>query len=291
MGVFLVITAYVLWAFFPLYFKQMAAVNSFDLLAFRTVFSLVSVFPFLLLCGKWKEFTRQFRSWKTIGMIFLAAVLVSFNWLIFIILVNNGYAIEASLGYYINPLFTVLLGLVFFGERFGKLQWTSLAFAVAGVTILTIGTGSPPWGALCVAISFGLYGMMKKIARTDSLTSLSVEMVLIQPIAISYIYYTDAVSSVWSVDPRMFAWLFGCGVLTSLALLIYGAGARKVKMSTLGICQFITPTGQFLTAVLIFKEPMPPARWFCFALIWIALLLFSLDSMRDEQSKSTFRGE
>ena len=283
-GLFLVIAAYLMWGFFPLYFRQMAAVSPVDILVFRTLFTLVSVFPVAILCGKRREIIRQFRSPRNLGMLFVSALLVSVNWLLFIILVNTGHTLQASLGYYFNPLLTVLFAMIFFGERFGKLQWTSIAVAALGVAVFTVGVGSFPWGALSVAVTFGLYGVMKKISPTDSLTSLTVETMLLLPFVLLYLGWNDSVRILWSADPWQFPWLFGCGVLTTLTLLMYGAAALRVKLSTLGLCQYITPTGQFLTAVMIFREPMLRAQWYCFGLIWIALVLFTVDSLRTEKS-------
>lgn len=288
-GFILLVTAYLIWGFFPLYFKQMEAVPPMDILMFRTLFTLVCVLPIALLVGRGREILKQLRSPRNLGKLLVSALLVSVNWLLFIILVNTGHTLQASLGYYVNPLLTVLFAMLFFGERFGKLQWTSLGFAVVGVTIFALGVGSLPWGALSVATTFGLYGVMKKISPTDSLTSLTLETALLMPIVCVYIGYHDSFHSVYEIDPRQFFWLFGCGALTALTLLLYGAGALRSKLSTVGLCQYITPTGQFLTAVLVFREPMLRAQWYCFGLIWIALALFTIDSLRSEESKSTYR--
>lgn len=288
-GPALIIAAYLMWGFFPLYFKQMDKVPALDILMFRTLFTLVSVLPMAFLCGKGRELLRQLKTPRNLGMLFVNALLVSTNWLIFILLVNNNHTLQASLGYYINPLLTVLFALIFFRERFGKLQWVSIGIATVGVLIFAVGVGTFPWGALAVATTFGLYGVMKKICPTDSLTSLTVETLLLMPFVFLYIVCNDSVRSVWQIDPWQFLWLFGCGVLTGFTLLLYGAGALRVKLSTLGICQYITPTGQFLTAVLVFREPMSTPQWYCFGLIWIALLLFTIDSLRDEKTKSTYK--
>ena len=279
-GIVLIILAYLLWAFFPLYFKQMEAVNPFDILAFRTLFALLSVFPVLLWSGQLKTFLKQFRSPKNIGLLLCTGLLVSVNWLIFIILVNTGHTLDASLGYYVNPLLTVLLAMIFFRERFGKLQWTSLVIASIGVTVFAIGVGRLPWGGLAAATTFALYGMMKKLSPTDALTSLTMETLLLMPIVLGYLTWNRSVQTVWNIDPTQFLWLIGCGVLTTITLVLYGAAALKVKLSTIGLCQYITPCGQFLTAVFVFKEPMLPAQWSCFGLIWIALILFTIDSLR-----------
>lgn len=287
-GLLLILAAYSIWGLFPLYFKQMAAVPALDILVFRTLYAFLSLLPLVWMCGKKKELLRQFRTPRNLGMLFINAVLVSVNWLIFILLVNNGYTLQSSLGYYINPLLTVFLAMVFFRERFGKLQWASIGIASSGVLIFALGVGTLPWGALSVAATFGLYGLMKKICPTDSLTSLTIETLLLMPLVLGYILWNDSVRAVWAIDPWQHLWLFGCGELTALTLLLYGAGATRVKLSTLGLCQYITPTGQFLTAVLVFKESMLPAQWYCFALIWVALLLFTIDSLRREESKSTY---
>lgn len=288
-GLLLIIAAYSMWGLFPLYFRQMSPISAYDILAFRTLFTLISVLPIALLCGRGKEIVRQLRTPRNLGMLFVNALLVSVNWLIFIILVNSGHTLQSSLGYYINPLLTVCLALLFFRERFGKLQWASIAVAAVGVLVFAIGIGTLPWGALAVATTFGLYGLMKKICPTDSLTSLTIETMLLVPFVAAYIMCNDSFRTVWNIDPRQYFWLFGCGALTATTLLLYGAGALRVKLSTLGLCQYITPTGQFLTAVLVFREPMLPAQWCCFSLIWIALILFTVDSLRRPESKSTFK--
>ncbi len=290
-GTLLIITAYSLWGFFPLYFRQMSSVSAMDILVFRTLFALLHVLPLTLACGKGNELFRQLATPRNLGMLMVNALLVSVNWLIFIVLVNTGNTLQASLGYYINPLLTVFLALLVFRERFGKFRWASIGVAALGVLIFALKVGTLPWGALSVAVTFGLYGLMKKICPTDSLTALTIETLLLTPFVFFYILYTGSVQTVWAVDPRQFLWLFGCGTLTALTLLLYGAGALRVKLSTLGLCQYITPTCHFLTAVLVFKEPMAPAQWVCFGLIWVALILFTIDSLRNEDSKSTFRAE
>lgn len=290
-GVALIISAYVMWAFFPLYFRQMEAVAPLDILAFRTLFALLSVLPLVFLLGKREEFFRQFRSLKNLGMLFLNAVLISLNWLIFIILVNTGHTIQASLGYYINPLITVFFAMLFFHERFGKLQWASIVIAAIGVAVFTFGVGSFPWGGFAAAMTFAFYGLMKKLCPTDPLTSLAMETLLLMPFVLGFLIVNDSTRAVWNIDPKLFLWLFGCGILTTTTLVLYGAAALRVKLSMIGLCQYITPSGQFLTAVFIFHEEMDPARWYCFALIWVALVLFTIDSLRNEESKSTYKGK
>ena len=288
-GLLLILAAYSIWGLFPLYFRQMSPVSVYDILAFRTLFTLISVLPMALFCGRGKEIAKQFRTPRNLGMLFTNGLLVSLNWLVFIILVNSGHTLQSSLGYYVNPLLTVCLALIFYREQFGKLQWASIGIASVGVLVFAIGIGTLPWGALAVATTFGLYGLMKKICPTDSLTSLTMETLLLMPFVITYIVYNDSLHTVWAIDPRQYLWLFGCGILTALTLLLYGAGALRVKLSTLGLCQYITPTGQFLVAVLIFREPMLSAQWCCFSLIWVALILFTMDSLRRPESKSTFK--
>lgn len=283
-GLLLIVSAYAIWGLFPLYFRQMGAISPYDILAFRTFFTLVSVLPIAIACGRGKEIVRQFQNRRNLGMLFVNAILISVNWLIFIILVNTGHTLQSSLGYYFNPLLTICLALVFFGERFGKLKWASIAIALTGVLIFAFGVGTLPWGALAVATTFGLYGLMKKICPTDSLTSLTIETLLLMPFVIGFVISNGSIREVWAIDPWQFLWLFGCGILTGVTLLLYGAGALRVKLSTLGLCQYITPTGQFLTAVLIFHETMLPAQWICFGLIWIALVLFTIDSLRNPKT-------
>ena len=271
--------AFALWGIFPLYFRQIASVPSGEILVHRIVWSLVFVLVVLTLRRQWAWVKPVMRSPKVLLAFAASAVLLSVNWLTYIWAVNSGHVIEASLGYFINPLVNVLLGYTVLHERLRPVQWLALGIAGAGVLWLAVLAGHPPWIALALAASFGAYGLMRKVASLGALEGLTLETLLLAPIAI-------AVLGAWmwqgtSVFPAPEAgtnlWLIAAGPITAVPLLLFAAGARQISLTTLGLLQYIGPTIQLAIGLWIFHEPFSAKRLMGFALIWAALALYSAE--------------
>ena len=271
------VSAYLMWGLFPLYWPLLKPLGALEILAHRVVWSLGVVVSLLAFTGKlgWlRTATRSKLGWLT-----LAAVLVSFNWLLYIWAVNAGHVVETSLGYFINPLISVLLGVFVLGEKLRRGQWLALGGAFIAVLVLSYDYGRPPWIALGLAPSFALYGLVKKRAGVGAVESLSFETgVLVLP-ALLYLVSLE-LSGTGAFGHLPFsgeALLVGAGVLTALPLVCCGAAANRVPLSTLGVLQYFAPTLQFLCGVLVFHEQMSELRWVGFGLIWLSLIGFAVE--------------
>lgn len=278
-GILYAASAYVLWGLFPLYFMHLAAVPVTEVLVHRIVWSLVFVLALLGGRRHWGWLAPALRQPRVLGAFALSALLLSCNWLTYIWAVSNGHVIDASLGYFITPLVHVLLGYTVLHERPRRLQWAALALATLGVIWLTALTGKLPWIALVLAASFGVYGLLRKIAVLGALEGLTLETLLLAPPALI------ALALWWGRGPASFpaaelstnALLIGVGPLTAVPLLLFAAGARRIPMTTLGLLQYIGPTIQFGLGVWLFNEPFGGQRLVGFGLIWAALALYSAD--------------
>jgi chloramphenicol-sensitive protein RarD len=228
---------------------------------------------------------------RTRWLLTAAAALITINWGTYIYGVNSNHVVETSLGYFINPLVSVLIGVVVLGERLRRLQWVAIGIATAGVLALTVEYGRPPYIALVLAFSFGTYGLMKKKANAGAMESLVVETTIASPVALAYIIFlTASGASTFGHDTPWHPLLIvGTGVITVLPLLCFGGAATRIPLSTLGLMQYITPTVQFLLGVLFFEEPMPPMRWACFGLIWLSLVLFTFETLRNRRRQLRVR--
>ena len=273
------VSAYLMWGLFPLYWPLLKPLGALEILAHRVVWSLVVVVTLLAFSGKlrWLRTTSRSKlAWLT-----LAAVLVSFNWLLYIWAVNAGHVVETSLGYFINPLISVLLGVFVLGERLRRGQWLALGGAFIAVLVLSYDYGHPPWIALGLAPSFALYGLVKKRAGVGAVESLSFETgVLFMP-ALLYLVFLElrGVGSFGHLPFSGEALLIGAGILTALPLVCFGAAANRVPLSTLGVLQYFAPTLQFLCGVLVFHEQMSELRWVGFGLIWLSLVGFAIEGL------------
>ena len=278
-GVLWGVSAYLMWGLFPLYWPLLKPLGALEILAHRVVWSLVVVVTLLAFSGKlrWLRTTSRSKlAWLT-----LAAVLVSFNWLLYIWAVNAGHVVETSLGYFINPLISVLLGVFVLGERLRRGQWLALGGAFIAVLVLSYDYGHPPWIALGLAPSFALYGLVKKRAGVGAVESLSFETgVLFMP-ALLYLVFLElrGVGSFGHLPFSGEALLIGAGILTALPLVCFGAAANRVPLSTLGVLQYFAPTLQFLCGVLVFHEQMSELRWVGFGLIWLSLVGFAIEGL------------
>jgi len=284
-GVLYALSAYVLWGVFPIYFKQVQAVPPLEVLAHRMIWSLVFVAALLTARGGSAWLHALWRRRATLGPFVPSALLVSVNWLIFIWAVNSGHIIDASLGYFINPLITVLMAALLLRERLRPLQWSAVALAAAGVAWLTWSAGHLPWIGLALALSFALYGLMKKRAPLGALQGLAVETAVMAPLALVYLAWllarSDSVfagalaGGQWTIV----GWLLLAGPVTAVPLLLFAAGAQRIPLATLGLLQYVGPSLQLLIGVWLYHEPFDGARQIGYGIVWCALAIFSVDGL------------
>lgn len=268
--------AYASWGLLPLFWKLLDDVDAIQILACRVIFSLILIWIVLALQGKanWPRLLADRRSRRSL---FVSAAFITVNWGLYIWSVNSGHTVDASLGYYINPLVNVLLGLVFFRERLKPLQWVAFALAAAGVILLTVRTGGVPWIALTLAFTFGFYGFAKKAAGIDSLQALGAETLIIAPVAIAYLAFRHvAGAGAFQGPPLRSALLAASGLVTAVPLYWFARGAKLLPLSLMGFVQYVSPTLQLAAGVFIFGEAFPASRLTAFALVWAGLLAYSL---------------
>lgn len=276
-GVAYAMAAYIFWGFLALYWKALSQVPAGEILAHRVIWSFLFVAVLLLATGRWSELkTIVVQRRKMLG-VFLAAILVSINWFIYIWAVNSNHIVEASLGYYINPLINVALGILFLKEKLNFWQSVSLTLAAIGVGIITFQYGNIPWVALSLALSFGLYGLIKKMTNIDSIIALAMETVFILPVALIYVFYVQStgVGSYGTGSWNTTILLTCAGVVTALPLLWFAQGARKVTLSTMGFIQYLSPSISLLIGVFIFKEAFTATHLLSFGIIWVALIVYA----------------
>ena len=281
-GLLLGMGAYLLWGFMPLYFKALARVPSTEIVAHRIVWSLVFLAALVTLWRRWPAIRAALGAGRVVTTLVVTATLIGINWLIFIYAVVSGHVLEASLGYYLNPLVNVLLGVVLLKERLTPAQVLATLLAAAGVAVLAAGAGSGLWISLALAASFALYGFVRKVAPVDALEGLTIETVLLAPIALGWILWLEqaGAGSLGRFGFAIDAMLALGGALTAIPLLLFTAAARRLPYSTLGFLQYVAPSLQFLLAVLAFSEPLTSAHVVCFGAIWTALAIFSVEGWR-----------
>ena len=273
--------AYVLWGIFPLYIKQVSEVNPLEVVAHRSVWSLVFMLAMLMAMKRFAWLGQALRQPRVLGLFALSALLLSANWLVYVWAVSHHRLIDATLGYFINPLVNVMLGFLVLHERPRPMQWAAVALATAGVLWLTIGAGQLPWIALVLAASFGTYGLLRKTATLGAIEGLTLETLVLAPLNIALLLWFALRSegSFAHGNLALDAWLMFGGPCTAIPLLLFAYGARRVTMATLGLLQYLGPTIGFLIGVFLFKEPFDPQRGIGFALIWIGLLVYSSESL------------
>ena len=287
------VAAYGLWGLFPLYWPLLEPAGAVEILAHRVLWSLVTVVLVVLLLRRTRAVAAVLRDPRTRGWLLVAATVISVNWGAYIWGVNNGRVVETSLGYFINPLVTVLMGVVVLGERLRRLQWLAVGLAAVAVVVLTVNYGRPPWVALVLALSFATYGLCKKKAGVDAVESLSVETLVIGPVAAAYVGWLlwQGTAEFGQHGPGH-AWLFTTtGIVTVIPLLCFGAAAIRVSMVTIGLLQYIAPIVQFALGVLWFQEAMPASRWVGFVLVWIALAVFTVEAAHHRRQQLRLTAE
>jgi chloramphenicol-sensitive protein RarD len=288
LGVVYACAAFLIWGISPIYWKAMQAVPAFEIILHRMVWSFIFLLPLIIIMRRWQEFIDALKNARALLILLITALIVGGNWLLYIWAVNSGYLLQASLGYYINPLVNVVLGVVFLKERLRRLQIVAVALATIGVIYLTVYYGEFPWIALTLAVTFGFYGLIRKVAPVGSLVGLTVETLLLSIPALTYLFYLDSQGqgTIFRVSLKLDLMLMGCAPLTAVPLLFFTLGARRLYLSTLGLLQYIAPSCMFILAVFLFREPFSIAQVVTFILIWTALAIYSTDSMRYYRNKT-----
>ncbi|OEJ94920.1 EamA family transporter RarD [Streptomyces thermolilacinus] len=274
--------AYGIWGLFPLYWPLLEPAGAVEILAHRMAWSLVAVALALLVVRRWAWIPELLRQPRKLGLIALAATVITLNWGVYIWAVNAGHVVESSLGYFINPLVTIAMGVVLLKERLRSAQWAAVGIAFAAVVVLAVGYGRPPWISLVLAFSFATYGLVKKKVNLGGLESLGAETAMLFLPAVGYLVWLGSTgdAAFGTAGVGHMALLASTGLVTAVPLVCFGAAAIRVPLSTLGLLQYLAPVFQFLVGVLYFREAMPPERWAGFALVWLALTLLTWDALR-----------
>ena len=289
------IAAYTLWGGLPLYFLLLAPTGPFELVAARIIFSLVFCALLLTVTRAWKPFSRLLVTPRISFTMALAGVLIFINWQTYVYGVLSNQVVEASLGYFINPIVTVFLGVFFLRERLRTVQWISVGISIVAVLVLAVGGNGVPWIALVLAFSFGFYGYIKKRVgpRVDAVAGLTLETAWLLPVAIIQLIVVGVTSglTIGTVSPMHTALLIGTGVVTAVPLLFFAAASRRLPLVWMGFIQFFAPVIQFLVGVLILHEEMPIERWIGFGLVWIALIILTVDMAASARRSSVMRNK
>jgi chloramphenicol-sensitive protein RarD len=280
-GLALAIFTYFLWGFLPIYMKLLSHIPAAEVVAHRIIWSVPIAGAILIAIGRTKELRTALTTPKMLGMACLTAGLVSLNWGIYVWTIVSGNALEAALGYYINPLFSVFLGAVLLGERLAKLQWAAIGLAFVAVMILTIDAGRLPLAAIGLTVSWGFYAFFKKSLPIGANQGFTLEVLILSIPSLAYWgYLTTTGESHFKTDLWL---LLGCGVVTAIPLMMYANAAKKLRLTTIGILQYIAPTIIFLVAVFLFGEPFGQARLIAFPIIWAALILYSISLIQQRK--------
>jgi chloramphenicol-sensitive protein RarD len=280
-GVIYGLSAYLCWGFLPIYFKALGGVRPTEVVAQRVLWSMLLLAVLIVGARRWSQFRKALANPRAIRILLASSLLIAVNWLVYIWAIGEGRVLETSLGYFLNPLVNVLMGVVLLKERLTRAQSIAVALAVLGVAVLAIGATGGLWISLALAISFASYGILRKIAPVDSLEGLMIETLLLAPIAALYLGWLathDGVSFGTGLDVSLLLALGG--LVTAAPLLLFAAGARRLRYSTMGLLQYVAPTIQFLLAVLVYGEKLTTAHLICFAAIWTGLAVYAVDGLR-----------
>ncbi len=287
-GIIYALGAYGLWGFIPIYFLALAPAGPFEIVAWRVLFSVVFCALVIVILRRGKTLARVFRDRRTMVALGIAGVLVFINWQVYVIAVVTERVNEAALGYFINPIVTVVLGVVVLRERLRVTQWVAVAISVVAVVVLAVNYGAFPWISLVLAFSFGLYGLAKKRVgpRVDALTGLAVETAWLIPLALAQLIFVGATTGIvfGTAGVANTALLAAAGIVTSVPLLLFAAAARRLPLVVIGFVQYLTPILQFLIGTFILHEAMPFERWIGFSLVWLALVVLSTDMLLHTRS-------
>lgn len=288
-GLLLGVSAYLIWGSFPLIITASTFANPFEVVVWRVVFGFAFAALLLTITRGWGEVTELIRNPKRLKWLVVAAFFIFINWETYVVAVATKNTIETSLGYFINPLITIVFAVVFLGERLRRNQWIALSLGFIAVLVLTFDYGRPPWIAFILALSFAIYSLSKnKVGgKVKALQSFAIESALVMPIAVIQLAVVAAstpimlFTGVWE-----FSVLVAFGILTAVPLILFGAAASRIPLSSIGFIQYLTPTLQFLTAYFILQEPMPAVRWIGFGLVWLSLVVLSLDALGNKRQRT-----
>ena len=286
-GVLLGVAGYLFWGMFPLYFALLDSVSPIEIVAHRIIWSLIVVLLVLIVGKQWRAFTSAF-SRRNVIILGSAAIFLSINWLVYVYAVTTNQVVQASLGYFVNPLISVAMGVLILKEKLRKTQWIAVGIAIVAVVVLTIASGSLPWIALTLGLSFATYGLLKKFANLPSLHSLGIETAVLVPIALVIlgIAIVNGSESFVLDGPKITFLLIMLGPVTAIPLLAFGGASTRIPLSTLGVLQYITPIVQFFLGVFVFQEIMSTGRWIGFTLVWVSLVIFTVDMYRHTRTRN-----
>jgi len=286
------LSAYLIWGSFPVVIAMLSFADPFEIVVWRVIFGFAFGLLVIVLTRKFSDYLSVFRKPKQLVWVALAAIVIYINWQVYVYAVASGNVLEASLGYFINPLVTIALATIFLKEKLNVLQWVAVGLGFIAVLILTINYGQPPVIALTLALSFGIYGLAKNKlgGKVSALNSFTVETTLLLPLGVIQLVFLAGVIQIQfgyaGLVPTL--GLAAYGVLTAIPLLLFGAAAKRLPLSYIGFMQYLTPTLQFLLGLFLFQEPMPAARWAGFAMVWFALSFLSFDALRQLRNRSRF---
>jgi chloramphenicol-sensitive protein RarD len=280
-GLLLAIAAYLIWGFLPLFFLLLAPANAIEIVAWRILFSLVFCAVLITVMRAWGKLGALVRDRRVSLTLLVAGILILINWLVYVYATLNHDVVEAALGYFTNPIITVLLGIFVLRERLRPLQWVSIGISAVAVLVIALNYGAFPWIALALAFSFGLYGLIKKRVgdRVDALSGLTIETLWLAPIAVAQLVFVGLTTglTIGTISTVQTVAMLLAGVVTATPLLLFAGAARRLPLTTIGLTQYLTPVMQFLIGVLLLHESMPPARLIGFVLVWIALIVLTVD--------------
>ncbi|HEU5222435.1 MAG TPA: EamA family transporter RarD [Candidatus Lumbricidophila sp.] len=282
-GVSAAVGAYLLWGFLPLYFLLLAPASPWEIVAWRIVMSLAFCAILLTAMRSWPGFARAFADRALMRTMFLAGALIFVNWLVFLIAALSGRVVEAALGYFINPVVTVFLGVLVLRERLNRWQWAAVGLSIVAFLVIAFGYGEVPWISLALAVSFGFYGLIKRRVgpRVDATTGLAIETLVLVPVAVVVLGVIAATGGLTfgRVSAAHTIAMVGVGAITAIPLLFFAAAARRLPLVALGFFQYLAPIFQLLVGVVILHEPMPLERWIGFALVWAALIILTVNAV------------
>jgi len=285
-GLLLGVSAYLIWGSFPLIISATSFANPFEVVVWRVVFGFLFAALVLTVIRGWGKIIELLKSPKKLRWLAVASIFIFINWETYVVAVATGNTIESSLGYFINPLITIVFAVVFLGERLRTPQWVALAIGFVAVAVLTVDYGRPPWIAFVLAISFAIYSLAKnKVGgKIQATQSFALESLLVMPIALGQLAFLASMEHITLLDSPSNAFvLIGFGIMTAVPLILFGAAASRIPLSTIGFIQYMTPVLQFLTAFFILREPMPAVRWIGFGLVWLSLIVLTFDAIRNKR--------
>lgn len=287
-GIIYAISAYLIWGLLPVYLKWLHAVPALQIISHRIVWACVLLVGVIVISRQWRAFMANLLAPGILRIYCIAAVLIAINWLTYVWAVNAGFIVEVSLGYFINPVISVVLGVIFLHERLRPWQWLPVAMVVSGVLYLTFSYGALPWLALVLAFSFGTYGLIKKTAPVGALHGLTLETGILLVPALAYLIYANASGhgAFLHADTSVSALLIAAGPITAIPLLLFAAAAQRIPLTLVGILQYIAPSLQFLLGVLVYHEPFSHAQLIGYGIVWAALIIFAMEGLHASRTQT-----